>query len=184
MCKRQALYDSAVGARRVHELRSYVDAETLHDNNAYTITSTYLGRTGNLTIYSTHPTPSNDLQNPIEYRMTQLNGWKMTGNPEALRQGASALRNARDLVKEKREEFIAAANAKALIAEHSGLDSSTQSFASLSSDEPVHLESETSAEKLALGIDAFATFIKKTSIRIRTNYPLKVSSNRRLQKSR
>lgn len=60
--------------------------------------------------------------------MTQLNGWKMTSNPEAFRQGASALRNARDLVKEEREELIAAANAKALIAEHSGLDSSTKLY--------------------------------------------------------
>ena len=141
----------------MRELRSYVDPETLHDNNAYTITSTYHGGTGDLTIYSTHPTPSNDAQNPIEYRMTQLNGWKMTGNPEAFQQGASALRNARDLVKEKREELIAAANAKALIAEHSRLDSSTQSFTSLSWDEPVRLESKTSADELAMDINAFAT---------------------------
>lgn len=81
----------------------------------------------------------------------------MTGNPEALQQGASALRNARDLVKEKREELIAAANAKALIAEHSRLDSSTQSFTSLSWDEPVRLESKTSADELAMDINAFAT---------------------------
>ena len=42
---------------------------------------------------------------------------KMTGNPEAFRQGASALRNARNLVKEKRDELTAAANGKALNAE-------------------------------------------------------------------
>ena len=184
VCKRQALYDGALGARGVHKLRSYVDPETLHDNKAYTITSTYHGGTGDLTIYSTHPTPSNDPQNPIEYRMTQLNGWKMTGNPEAFRQGASALRNARDLMKENREELIAAANAKALIAEHPGLDSSTQSFASLSSDLPVRLGSETSADELALDINTCATSSSTTTAGVQTNYLLKVSSNRSLKRSR
>ena len=48
MCKRQALYDGALGARGIHELRSYVDPETAYDNNAYTITSTYHGGTGAL----------------------------------------------------------------------------------------------------------------------------------------
>ena len=51
----------------MYELRSYVDPETVYDNNTYTITSTYHGGPGNLTIYSTHPTPSNNPQNPIEY---------------------------------------------------------------------------------------------------------------------
>ncbi|MCJ1461990.1 hypothetical protein MMC07_000590 [Pseudocyphellaria aurata] len=112
VCKRQALYDGALGARGMHELRSYVDPETALDNNAYTITSTYHGGVGDLTIYSTHPTPSNDPHNPIEYRMTQLRGWKMTDIPETFRQGASALRNARDWAKEKREELMIAANDK------------------------------------------------------------------------
>ncbi len=57
--------------------------------------------------------------------MTQLNGWDMTGNPDTFRQGASALRNARDLTKEKREELIAAANSKALSTEYLDLVSST-----------------------------------------------------------
>lgn len=92
----------------------------------------------------------------------------MIGNPEAFRQGASAPRNARDLVKVKREELIAAANAKVLIAEHSMLDSSTQSFASLSSDEPVRLESETSAGELALDINAAANSSSRTAVGVRT----------------
>ncbi|KAK3176921.1 hypothetical protein OEA41_008247 [Lepraria neglecta] len=182
VCKRQALYDGALGARGIHELRSYVGQETPFDNNAYTITSTYHGGTGDLTIYSTHPTPSNDSQNPIEYRITQLNGWKMTGNPEAFRQGASALRNARDLVKEKREELIAAANSKVPDAEHSDLVSSTQSFTSQPSNEPTQPESETSADELALDINTFATSSSRTPVGVRTNYPPKVSSNRRLKK--
>ena len=130
VCKRQALYDGALAARGVHELRSYVDPETAYDNKAYTITSTYHGGSGDLTIYATHPTASNNPKYSNEYHMTQLNGWKMTGNPEAFRQGASALRNARDWAKEKREELIIAANGRQL-----ELASSTQSFVSLSSNE-------------------------------------------------
>lgn len=182
-CKNQALYDGAVGARGIHELRSYVDPETAYDNNAYTITSTYHGGSGDLTIYTTHPTPSNDPQNPVEYRMTQLNGWKMTGNPEAFRQGASALRHARDLAKEKREELIAAANGKALSVEQSGLDSSTQSFVSLSSNDATHPESETSADELALDVDRFTSSIHRTPARAQTSPPPKVSSNRRSKKA-
>lgn len=66
--KRQALYDGAVGARGIHELRSYVGQETLFDNNAYTITSTY-HHSGLLTMYTTHPTASASPTNPTEYRM-------------------------------------------------------------------------------------------------------------------
>jgi len=64
-------------------------------------------------MYTTHPTPSKDIKRPTEYRITQLNGWSVTGNPDSFRQGASALRNARDWTKEKREELIHAANDKA-----------------------------------------------------------------------
>ena len=166
VCKRQALYDGALAARGIHKLRSYVDPETAYDNNAYTITSTYHGSTGALKLYSTHPTPSMSPDIPIEYRMTELNGWDMTGNPDTFRQGANALRNARAWAKEKREEVIATANAKALNVEHSDLVSSTQSFVSLSSNEAAHPESETSADELAL-----------------TNLPPKVSSNGQSKKA-
>ena len=57
-CKRQALYNDALGARGVHELRSYVNPETAYDNNAYTIPSTYYGGSETLTMYTTYPTPS------------------------------------------------------------------------------------------------------------------------------
>lgn len=67
----QAMYDGAIGARGVHELRLYVDPETAFDNNAYTITSTYRP-SGLLTIHTTHPTPSEGPTNSIKYRMTQL----------------------------------------------------------------------------------------------------------------
>jgi len=183
VCKRQALYDSAVGARGIHELRSYIDPETAHDNNAYTIASTYHGGSGALKLYTTHCTPSTNPNRDYEYRMTQLNGWDMTGNPDTFRQGASALRNARDLTKEKREELIAAANGKALSAEHSDLVSSTQSFVSLSSNEAIHLESETSADEVALDLDTFTSSSHKTPVRTQTSPPPKVFSNRRSKKA-
>ncbi len=182
VCKRQALQDGTSGARGTHELRSYVDPDTAYDNNAYAITSTYHGGSGDLTIYTIHPTRSNDVQNLTEYRMTQLNGWKMTGNPEACRHGANALRNARDWANEKREELIVAANCKALNTEHSDLVSSTQSFVSRSSNEAIHPESETSADELALDVDTFTSSSRRTPVKAQTNPLPKVSWNRRSKK--
>ncbi len=109
--------------------------------------------------------------------MTQLNGWDMTGNPDTFRQGASALRNARDWAKEKREELMIAANGKVPEAEHSDLVSSTQSSVSLSSNEATHPESETSADELALDVGTFSSSSHRTPVRAHTNLPPKVSSN-------
>lgn len=162
VCQNQALYDGALGARAVHKLQSYVDPETAHDNNAYTITSTY--HNGTLRLFTTHPTATTNPEVPVEYRMTQLKGWDLIGSPDTFRQGAGALRNARDWAKEKREELIAAGNGKALNAEHSGLDSSTPSFVSLSSNESAHRESETSADELALGTNTIATSVHRASV--------------------
>ena len=182
VCKLQAMYDGALGARGVHELQSYVDPETSYDDNAYTITSTYHGGSGALKLYTTHRTRSTNPNRDYEFRMTQLRGWDMTDNPDTFRQGAGALRNARDWAKEQREELIAAANGKVLDAEYSDLPSSTQSFTSQPSDEPVRLESETSADELALDTNAFATSSRRTPVGVRPNHPLKVSSNRRSKK--
>jgi len=173
VCKNQALYNGTLGARGMHELRSFVDPKTAHDNNAYTITSTYHGGSGDLTIYTTHPTQSNDAQILTEYRTTQLNGWKMTGNPEAFRQGASALRNARDWAKEKREKLMAVANGNALNSEPSGSYSSGRSFVSLPSTEYVQLESETSADELAVDTNTCARSTHKTPVGARARHSSK-----------
>ena len=183
VCKRQALYDGALGARGVHELRSYVDPETAYDNNAYTITSTYHGGTGALKLYSTHLVPSMSSGIPIEYGMTQLRGWDMTDNPDTFRKGAGALRNARDWAKEKREELMIAANGKVPDAEHSDLVSSTQSFVSLSSTEATHPESETSADELALEVRTLTSSSHRTPVRAQMNLPPKVSLNRQSKKA-
>ena len=93
------------------------------------------------------------------------------------------MRNARDWAKEKRAELIATANGKVLDAEHSDLASSTQSFVSLSSNEPIHLESETSADELALDVDTIVISNHRTPLRARTKPPPKAPSNRQSKKS-
>ena len=180
VCKRQALYDGALGARGIHELRSYVDVGTPYDNNAYTITSTYHGSTGVLKLYTMHPTPSPDLENVSEFRQTQLKGWIMTDDPDSFRQGATALRNARDWAQEKREELIAAANGKALNAESSELDSSTHSFLSPSTDGIIDQDSDTSTDELALGNAPLASSSHRPPIGARKDLPPKASSSRRM----
>ena len=148
----QAMYDGALGARGIHELRTYVDPETAFDNNAYTITSTYHPG-GLLTMYTTHPVQSTNPNHQIEYRMTELNAYAMTGNVDSFRQGAAAFRNARELTREGRKELIAAANDKVQNLEHSDLVSPMQAFASPPSNERAHQESETLADKSATDFD-------------------------------
>ena len=161
--KLQAAQNGVVGTRGVHKLRSYIGQETPFDNKAYTITSTY-HHSGLLSMYTTHPTASKSPTNPIEYRMTKLRSFALTDAPDTFRQGASALRNARDWAKEKREELITAANGKALDPGQSSL---------VSSNEPTRPESETSADELALDIDTFASSSRKTLVGARTDPPPK-----------
>lgn len=44
--------------------------------------------------------------------MTKVRGWDATGSIDSFRIGVSAFRNARDLAKEYREDFIREANAR------------------------------------------------------------------------
>ena len=112
----------------------------------------------------------------------------MTDIPETFRQGATALRNARDWAKEKREELIIAANGKALNMENPGIDSSGNSFLSQSTNESpftneiVNGESETSADELGLDTQSDDSPTHRTPIGIRTDRPSKVSSHRRSKK--
>lgn len=121
----QVLYNGALGARAMHKLRSYVDPQTAFDNNAYTIMATY--QRGFLTLYTAHPTQSNNSRKPIEYHMSRLKSFGMFDDLDAFQQGVWAFWNARDLMKEQREELLAAAIRKAGDPE---LDSSTHSFVS------------------------------------------------------
>lgn len=174
----QVLYDGALGARGIHELRSYVNPATSYDNNAYTITSTYHSASGLLVLYTSHPTPSEDLTISSQYRMTELKAFRMTSDPKTFRRGASALRNARDWAKEKRDEVIAAANSKALDMDKSGIDSSTRSFTSISANSSANPELETSADELAPVTDTIATSDQRNPVKGRKVSPLRTSSHR------
>ncbi len=151
VAKRQACYDGAVGARGVHELRSFgaKGSETLYDNNSYTITSTF--HNGNLKLYTVHPVQSTGSKNSPEYHMSQLRSFALTDTAERFREGAGALRNARNWAKQQRNEVIAAANGRVLgmPMETPTSESSSNNTLSQSTNEPVVLDSETSAEEAA-----------------------------------
>ncbi|KAI9708413.1 MAG: hypothetical protein M1828_002994 [Chrysothrix sp. TS-e1954] len=166
--KRQACHDGAMGARAIYKTRLYVDSTTALDNNAYTIASTYSGGSGGgfLTLYTTHPTASEDPERTVDYRMTQLNGWHMTGNPDSFRQGASALRNARDWAQEKRKGLITAANSKTVSPiDVATSEPSTEIEHSQSTTQPFQ-DSDTSTDELAADI----SFLSKPSFSARTRH--------------
>jgi hypothetical protein len=98
-----ACYDGALGARAMHYLQSYKQDKLVYDNNARTISSTYLA--GNLKLYHIHIIAPKDENDRPEYIMTRLNGYSMTGDHKTFLKGASAYRNARDWAKEQRDEF-------------------------------------------------------------------------------
>ena len=82
-------------------------------------------------------------------QLVEARGTESTDTPDAFRQGASALRNARDWTQEKRKELIAAANSKTVSpidvatsepsTENEHSQSTTQSFQ----------DSDTSTDELA-----------------------------------
>jgi hypothetical protein len=146
--KLQACHDGAVGARAMHKLQCYAAGKPVYDNNAYTLTATY--HSGTLKIYATHVTPSGPGGSP-EYHMTEIDGWYTTGNPDTCRQGAAALRHARELAKEWRDQFISAANkrARSINGEQSTPDSSNYSGLSRTTETYHAEESQTSADEPA-----------------------------------
>ncbi|KAK2774987.1 hypothetical protein FQN53_003372 [Emmonsiellopsis sp. PD_33] len=116
--RRQACYDGAVGARGMHRLQSYGKDELVYDNNAYTITAVY--QPGILNLYATHPARPTGSQTGPQYFMTRLRSFAITDSPEGFREAATWYRNAMDWTKEKRDEFIEAANARVEAVEPQG----------------------------------------------------------------
>ncbi|KAI4096025.1 MAG: hypothetical protein LQ344_001259 [Seirophora lacunosa] len=141
----QALQDASLGARGILAIRGYIDPSTQYDNNAYTIAATYLPN-GLLTVYAMHPVPVTGQSYPVEYRMMQLRSFAMLDRPETFREGASFLRNARDLAKEFRDRHIAMANNKA----QNTPSSDPLSSGTMQSDGPPRPDSDTSADELSL----------------------------------
>ncbi|KAL8700904.1 MAG: hypothetical protein Q9201_005199 [Fulgogasparrea decipioides] len=165
VAKRQACYDGVIGARGVDEFRAYgIDKpETVYDENAYTITSTYNSATGSLQVYTIHTTEPTDPDKSPGYYMTQLRSFAMTDTAGSFREGASAFRNARDWAEEQRNELIITANGrlKGMGRETSTLESSAHSMQSQSTNGPTALESETSADELAQDISKGSSFSNK-----------------------
>ncbi|KAL4875025.1 hypothetical protein BJY04DRAFT_202725 [Aspergillus karnatakaensis] len=113
---RQACYDGAVGARSINSLQSYQPNQSVqkpvYNNNAYTITSTYSN--GSLGLFASHPSEPSDPGGRPNYHMTPLGTYDIADNLRGFREGATVYRNARDWVKEKREEMLSLANGRLL----------------------------------------------------------------------
>lgn len=111
--RRQACYDGAYGARAMHSLQSYGEEEPVYNGNAYTYSSTYHAGTGTLQLYAHHATAPTDPEGRPEYHMSQIDAYALTGSRKGFVEGATAFRNARDLARRHRDEFIQGANARA-----------------------------------------------------------------------
>ncbi|TWU76329.1 hypothetical protein ED733_005960 [Metarhizium rileyi] len=90
-------------------LQNYGEDEPVYDGIARTFSSTYHAGTGTLQLYAHHVTDPRAGAESLEYHMTQIDSWGMTGNIDTFRRGAVAFRNARDLGRRQRETFIQAA---------------------------------------------------------------------------
>ena len=113
--RRQLTYDIAVGSRAMNALQNYKEVSTApFDGNAYTLGATYHS-SGLLKIYAGHMHPG---ETGPETHVTQIGGFDVTGNVDTYYKGVAAVRNARDLAYDFRNEFIRSSNAKAQAAEH------------------------------------------------------------------
>ncbi|KAH9883633.1 hypothetical protein F4778DRAFT_766050 [Xylariomycetidae sp. FL2044] len=112
VAQRQACYDGAHGVRAMHSLQNYGNDEQVYDENAYTFSSKY--HDGTLKLYAHHLTAPATPGGRPEYHMTQLKAFALTSDRETFISGTTAFRNARDMARNYRDDFIEAANAKAL----------------------------------------------------------------------
>ena len=108
IAKRQATYDAYLGARGIHALQNYRQTEPLFDNKAYTFAFIYHSPT--LSVFVCHPVQPADPGEPPSYYMTPMGSFSMLHNVETWKEGATWHRNAIDLAKEWRDEFIRLAN--------------------------------------------------------------------------
>lgn len=104
---RQARYDGAIAARAAHRLQSY-GQEPVYDGRPYAFSSTYLD--GTLKLYAHHLTAPTTPGGQVEYHMTQISTYALTGNREVFVEGVAAFGNLRDLARQRREAVIREAN--------------------------------------------------------------------------
>lgn len=110
--KTQACYGAVHGVRGMNVVQTG-HADPTYDGNAYTLSSTYHAGTGTLQLYVHHATSPTTPSGRPEYHMTQLKGYALTSDRETFVAGATAFRNATELAQRYRDNFIAAANARA-----------------------------------------------------------------------
>lgn len=109
----QARYDGAVGARAIHTLQNHGQQEPVYDGKGpYTFSSTYHGGPGVLQLYAHQASAPTTSGGQLEYDMRQLDVYALTSKREAFIEGATAFRNARDLAKKHRDNFVQAANSR------------------------------------------------------------------------
>lgn len=169
--RRQCQNAGAIGARSMFELQNYGNSVPMYDGNAYATVGSYHAGEGSLRMYATHPRQSSSGQ--TEYHMTQLEAYAMTGSIQNFRQGATALRNSRDLSKEQRDRFIANANATAQTLAATPTSASTTASRTTASSgtrrDPVQSdtlsdESDPSTDELALGYESSSKRQRSKSI--------------------
>lgn len=150
VAQNQALYDGVIGARGIFEIQNYGKPTRVYDGNAYTMAATYSD--GQLKMYATHPRQSTSAADEPEYYMTQLRAYAMTDTSDSFRQGAAAFRNARELMEEQRNRFIADANAVAqsMSVDTASLSSQRRTSILSSVVEDKFTASDTSTDELAL----------------------------------
>lgn len=157
---RQACYDGALGARGMHALQNYRQAEPTYDNNAHTYSATY--HDGTVKLYSHHLTEPPMPGQPPNYYMNQLDSVSLTGNPNTCRYGIGAVRNTRDLAAEKRNLLIDQANAVAQSQSTDAMSFNTSSSQRTITTVREELDgSDTSADELALDYPSTLTQPKR-----------------------
>ena len=146
----QACYDGAIGARGMHALQNYGQAEPIYDNKTYTLSSTY--HDGQLKIYAHHPSKPQPSKDTPQYYMTQLGAHSLTNSAQSFRQGVGAFRNARDLAREQGDIFIEQANS---VAQEQSVDTTSlntsNSHDTATRKQGKLIDSDTSEDELALG---------------------------------
>ncbi|POS82269.1 hypothetical protein EPUL_006444, partial [Erysiphe pulchra] len=104
----QALHAGTLGERGILALRGWRREGLGLDNKAHTITVTYLK--GMLICYSIHAGRKKTKNNELEFFMSEIKSFLITGDAEWFRQGVSMYRNLRDFADKQRLEAIAMAN--------------------------------------------------------------------------
>ncbi len=108
----QANYDGTLGERGMRVLiTSFGKPAPDIDNIAHTTPCTY--QSGFLVIYAIHSLRSELPKPRIEYFMTKIGAYAITGSSRGFREGVAAYRSAKDWAKQQRDTAIKNANERA-----------------------------------------------------------------------